>query len=705
MTVKTNGTLFGAAYYLEYMPYDRIDTDFKLMKAAGMNVIRIAESTWSTWEPQDNIFDFTLLHRMLDKAVEYGLNVIVGTPTYAIPAWLIKKHPDIICQTIDDHPIYGHRQIHDITNTDFLYHADRIITKVVQEVRDYPNVIGYQIDNETRSGDAASPRVQKLFLEDLKNKYPDIEEFNKEFGLDYWSNRIDSWLDMPDIRGTINGSLSAAFKAWHRERISKYQMWQRSIIKANARPDQFITHNYDYSWKGYSFGIQPLVNQRQAAEAVDIPGVDIYHKTQDMFEGDTIAFGGAIGRSLKKSSYLVLETQSQGRLDWTPYPGQLRQAYYSHLSSGASSLMYWNWHSIHNSFESYWRGILSHDLEPNSTYQELAETRKEGLKIDSLICNLKKECKVAILADNRSLTGLDEFPISDISDTEYKPKDNWNNPAERPESLDYNTILRWVYDTLYKMNIEADIIYAQDINLLDSNELKNKYPMLIVPALYSASQETIIRLKEYVLKGGHLIATFKSFYSDQELKIYNDLQPHGMTDIFGVKYQQFTRPDGVKVIFKESETDLEKKNIHTAHWMEMLMPDKDEYIWATYDHKYWGKYSAVIHKNMDKTPDNTLPGSATYIGCFMEKTGLEYIFKKVAQIAKINIPEQHFPVIIKEGKNELGKHISYYFNYSDKPVEISYSGSFGKELLSDKSIKTGEKLMIPDWGLKIIMTD
>ena len=45
--------LYGVAYYDEYMPYDRIETDFKMIRDAGMNVIRIAESTWSTWEPKE----------------------------------------------------------------------------------------------------------------------------------------------------------------------------------------------------------------------------------------------------------------------------------------------------------------------------------------------------------------------------------------------------------------------------------------------------------------------------------------------------------------------------------------------------------------------------------------------------------------------------------------------------------------------------
>ena len=34
--------LFGSAYYLEYMPYDRLKEDIKMMKDAGMNTVRIA---------------------------------------------------------------------------------------------------------------------------------------------------------------------------------------------------------------------------------------------------------------------------------------------------------------------------------------------------------------------------------------------------------------------------------------------------------------------------------------------------------------------------------------------------------------------------------------------------------------------------------------------------------------------------------------
>ena len=75
--------LFGAAYYDEYLMMkgiDRIDEDMKMMKAAGLNVIRIAESTWSTCEPQPGVFDFTYVDRALDAANRAGIDVIVGFP-------------------------------------------------------------------------------------------------------------------------------------------------------------------------------------------------------------------------------------------------------------------------------------------------------------------------------------------------------------------------------------------------------------------------------------------------------------------------------------------------------------------------------------------------------------------------------------------------------------------------------------------------
>jgi beta-galactosidase len=51
MLAGSDRVLFGAAYYHEYQPYDRLDVDLDLMQEAHFSVIRVGESVWSTWEP------------------------------------------------------------------------------------------------------------------------------------------------------------------------------------------------------------------------------------------------------------------------------------------------------------------------------------------------------------------------------------------------------------------------------------------------------------------------------------------------------------------------------------------------------------------------------------------------------------------------------------------------------------------------------
>ena len=83
-----DNVLYGAAYYHEYMPYERLDEDIRLMKRAGLTVVRVGESAWGVFEPQEGNFEFEWMDRILDKMHTAGIKVILGTPTYSIPAWL-----------------------------------------------------------------------------------------------------------------------------------------------------------------------------------------------------------------------------------------------------------------------------------------------------------------------------------------------------------------------------------------------------------------------------------------------------------------------------------------------------------------------------------------------------------------------------------------------------------------------------------------
>ena len=114
------------------------------------------------------------------------------------------------------------------------------------------------------------------------------------------------------MRGTVNGSLGAEFEKFQRTLVDDFLAWQADIVREYKREDQFITHNFDFEWRGHSFGVQPEVNHYHAARALTIAGVDIYHPSQDELTGAEIAFGGDMTRSLKQDNYLMIETQAQG---------------------------------------------------------------------------------------------------------------------------------------------------------------------------------------------------------------------------------------------------------------------------------------------------------------------------------------------------------------------------------------------------------
>ena len=662
-----NKLLYGVAYYDEYMPYERLEKDVQMMKEAGINVVRIAESTWSTVEPQDGVFDFTHIDRTLNAMHKAGIKVILGTPTYAVPTWLIRKYPDVLAITPQGQNQYGPRQNMDISNKNFRFHAERVIRKIMEHVKDHPAIIGYQLDNETKAYNTAGPEVQKLFVQYMKSKFGSLDSINKAFGLDYWSNRINSWEDFPSMVSSINASQNCEFAKFQRKMVTDYLAWQAAIVSEYKRPEQFMTQNFDFDWKGFSYGIQTEVDHFAACKALDIAGVDIYHPSQDALTGLEISFGGDVARSMKSGkNYLLMETEAQGFPEWVPYPGQLRLQAFSHLASGANMVEYWHWHSIHNSAETYWKGLLSHDFEPNPTYEEAKSIGKDFQRLSPNLINLKKTNSVAILFSNEALSAFNSF---------------------KPGRESYNDILRQMYDAFYRMNVGVDFVDPSSKNI-------EKYKLLIVPALYAAPDSLLKRLNRFVENGGHIVYTFKSGFSDQNVKVRTCRQPGIISEACGIYYSQFTVPQNVSLKDDPFQVGSENNKVNT--WMELITPTTAKVL-AYYDHPVWGKYAAITQNKYGK-------GSATYIGCLTSNPVMEKVLADELKNTDLwgEAQKLYFPVITKEGVNQRGKTVHYFFNYSAKPVTVNYTFHNGHELLSDKTLVQNSLLELKAWGIKII---
>ena len=658
--------LYGASYYWEYMPHERLEKDFELMERAGLNFIRVGESTWGVLEPSDGRFDFDWLRRVLDRAHKSGIKVILGTPTYSVPAWLYKKNPEIqVKQPGQPRYTYGLRQMTDLTHPVYRRYAERIIRKLLLAFRDHPALIGYQLDNETHPSGTAGDRVQALFRERLRRKFLTPEALNRAWGLNYWGQRVNSFDEVPPREGARNPGYKLEWGRFEQSVATDFLAWQAAIVRELRRPGQFITHDF-------CGGLPADVRQYEIARSLDVPAVNIYFGLQDEMTGEEIAFSGDINRSLKGSSYLVTETTAQttgwdSTGQFPPYDGQLRLAAYANILSGANLVAYWHWHSLHYGQETYWKGVLGHDLEPGRAYGEVERIAHELRQVGPLLVNLKKRNRVAILYSLDSLHAIDHMPFDG--------------------RVGYMTVLSQLYRSLYRLNVETDFVHPEGPRFAD-------YDLVVVPPLYVADDALLTKIADYVRDGGHVLMSFKSGFCDEHATVRPSPAPGPLRAACGFSYQEFTslrQPLQLKGDpFKAGEGNT------VSVWAEYLRIGTARPL-AFYDHPVFGAYPAVTRNAFGK-------GTLTYEGTFLSDALQDKVVADCVAGAGVPAEDAGWPPGVK-AKHALladGAAVHAYFNFSAARRDIVYGRESGRDLLTGAAVERNARLALAPWDCVIV---
>jgi beta-galactosidase len=568
---------------------------------------------------------------------------------------------------------YGMRQNMDISHPVYRQYCERVIRKIAERYAKHPGVIGWQIDNETGAYGTAGPNVQAGFKQWLQRKFDTVDALNRAWGLVYWGQLLGSWDELPPRDGILNPGWKLEWERYQRSLVTDFLGWQAKLVREYTPARQWVTQDFHGATRH-------AVDSQQISKFLDVASINPYHDTQDRLDGWWISFMGDFTRSMKRAPYFVTETNAQtigwdAKGQFPPYDGQLRLQAWAHVASGAQMVAYWHWHSLHYGQETYWKGLLGHDLEPNRVYEEAVRIGAELKRLGPQLAGMMPKNRVAILHSIDSHWGLQFMPIAETGRDE-RGRDKAN----------YASVEDQLHRALYDLNVGADVVFAEEPDFMG-------YDVLLVPPLYVASDALLQKIVDFARGGGHLLLTLKSGFTNEWNTVRWTRAPGPLREACGLSYQEFSSLKE-PLALKGDPFGAGPEN-RASVWVDMVLLETAKPL-AFYDHPFFGKYPALTRNAFGK-------GIVTYQGTILTDALQQKVVSDVLKQAGI-VPEPGLPAVVRArqavGRN--GKALRFYLNYSGEAQSFAYVHGSGTELLSQRSVAAGERLTLGPWDLAVV---
>ena len=534
----------GVDYYPEHWPEARWATDARMMRDAGLQVVRLAEFVWARIEPAEGEFDWDWLDRAVETLAAVGLQVVLCTPTAAPPAWLTRSHPDILPVDNQRHRrSFGARRHYCANSPTYREHTRRIVGAMATRYGHRPEIVGWQIDNEFGGGKTARCYCHNCvaaFRSWLQRRYIHLDALNDAWGTVFWSQTYTDWGQIEPPGSVVekpNPSHVLDYYRFSSDSWVDYQQIQIDILRAKANGAQFVTTNLmglfsdlDYyklaapldfiTWDNY-----PIGHTEHWRDVLYPPGFasDADGASHAYDVGDPAITGLAhdLIRAMKGKPFWIME-QQPGHVNWgdynpAPYPGVVRLWTWEDIAHGADTVVYFRWRACLYAQEQYHSGLLQHDGEPAQGWRDVqAMSREQALM--AAIQGTSVHAEVALLHSYDDLWAMDL----------------------QPHNRDFG-YLRHLF-TYYRALQRAGVL----VDLAPPTRDLSRYKLVIAPTLFLVDEAIADNLRRYVEQGGHLVLSVRSGFKTMSNRVVDTALPGLLTDLIGATVEEWhSLPPGV----------------------------------------------------------------------------------------------------------------------------------------------------------------
>ena len=663
--VKFKRMLYGGDYNPNQWPREIWAEDMRIFKLAGINSATVNVFSWAKIQPAEDVYCFDELDDIIEMLSKEKYDIVLGTSTAAIPAWMFKKYPEV-ARTDYEGRRHKFGQRHNACPNSPVYrkYARRIAEKLASRYGGNEHIVCWHINNEY-GGECFCENCERAFRVWLENKYKTIEALNKAWNMEFWGHTVYSWdeIVLPNALSdgigtdkTAFAGISIDYRRFNSDSMLENFKIERDAIRS-AGSQSPITHNLMGTYKNLDYF--------KWAKEMDIVSWDHYPSYDTPWS--FAAMSHDLMRGLKAAPFMLME-QTPSQQNWQPYnslkrPGQMRAQSYQTIAHGADTIQFFQLRRSIGGCEKFHGAVIEHvGTEHTRVFREVAQLGKELAALEDQLIGADYPAQVGIIFDWDNYWAL-----------EYTSGPN--------KDLEYADQIHRVYRYFYEKNIPVDMIPV-DADF-------SKYKLIAAPVLYMIKDGMRQSLERYADNGGVLVTGFMSGIADQSDNVHLGGYPGPLRGLAGIWVEE---TDALAPEQKNEILFADGTHTNCTLLCDIIHLEGAVCI-AQYASDFYAGSPAVTQNKFGK-------GTVFYIGTQLEAGGLAKTLAMAAGAADVR------PVIEQDTQLEIsrrvidGKIFCFIMNFSggDLPLPGCFAGETdilsGEMLAQDRILAPYDTLIV-----------
>ncbi|MBO3740265.1 beta-galactosidase [Actinoplanes sp. NEAU-H7] len=653
---------YGGDYNAEQWPAPVWDQDHKLFGEAHIDTLTVGVFTWGLTQPGPDVYDFTVLDRIVERAAAEGRRICLATGTGAHPAWLAKRHPEVTRTDFEGRKHrYGQRHNSCPSSPVFRRLSTEMARRLAQRYGGNPAVIAWHVGNEY-GGACYCDLCADGFRGWLRRRYGTLEALNAAWYTTFWSHTFTGWdqIEPPSaLTEHWRGPDHTAFPGITLD----YLRFMSDAMLANYRDEKAAIRESDpHTPVTTNFmGLYRPIDYHRWAPHLDFASWDNY--PPDDRSPARMALAHDLIRGLKDGQpfWLMEQTPSVTACrDVNPLkrPGVMRLWSWQAVAHGADAVLFFQMRAGRGASEKYHGAVIGHAGRADTrVFREVAALGAELSALGGVTLGARTPARVALLFD------WDSWWALEISD----------GPSRLVRYLDVVTAYHRALWTL-----------GADLDVIGVTAPLDDYDVVVAPALHMVKGDLADRLSAVAFRGGSVLTTFLSGRVDENDNAFLTDVPGPLGTLLGIRVDEWDAREPVYV----NRVRVGDATFQSRLLFELVLPQGAEVV-GRYEEDWYAGTAAITRNDFGA-------GHGWYVGAGLDCAGVTWVVRQVLRRHGLLGP---YPDL---GEVETavrvapdGSRLLFILNHGSSPVDLPVVPA-GEGLLP------GDPRTLEPYGVRIV---